>query len=167
MAIYVTTPRAAQPLSASGAKKDEPSQSDAAAQPVLATQTMAPQQAELFTSAHRRKLPDERKAITHKFWINGHEGYITVGVYDDGTPGEVFIKMAKEGSTLSGVMDGFALTLSIGLQYGVPLRALVDKLMNTRFSLPASLTPRIFAWPHPFSITSRAGWAANLFPRTI
>jgi ribonucleoside-diphosphate reductase alpha chain len=139
VAIYRDNSKGSQPLSASGAKKEEPSQADAATQPVLATQTMAPQQAELFTSAHRRKLPDERKAITHKFWINGHEGYITVGMYDDGTPGEVFIKMAKEGSTLSGVMDGFALTLSIGLQYGVPLRALVDKLMNTRFE-PSGFT---------------------------
>ena len=139
VAIYRDNSKGSQPLSASGAKKDEPSQSDATAQPVLATQVMAPQQAELFSQAHRRKLPDERKAITHKFWINGHEGYITVGMYDDGTPGEVFIKMAKEGSTLSGVMDGFALTLSIGLQYGVPLRALVDKLMNTRFE-PSGFT---------------------------
>ena len=78
-------------------------------------------------------MPSERNSITHKFSIGGHEGYITVGMYEDGTPGEVFIKMAKEGSTLSGVMDGLALTLSIGLQYGVPLKALVDKLMNTRF----------------------------------
>ena len=81
----------------------------------------------------RRKLPSERQSITHKFSIGGHEGYITVGMYEDGTPGEIFIKMAKEGSTLSGFMDGFALSVSIGLQYGVPLKALVDKLINTRF----------------------------------
>jgi ribonucleoside-diphosphate reductase alpha chain len=139
VAIYRDNSKGSQPLSASGAKKDDSAQSDSTAQPVALTQVMAPQQAELFAQAHRRKLPDERKAITHKFWINGHEGYITVGMYDDGTPGEVFIKMAKEGSTLSGVMDGFALTLSIGLQYGVPLRALVDKLMNTRFE-PSGFT---------------------------
>jgi len=140
VAIYRDNSKGSQPLSASGAKKEEPSQSDSASQPaVAAQQMMTPQQAELFAQAHRRKLPDERKAITHKFWLNGHEGYITVGMYDDGTPGEVFIKMAKEGSTLSGVMDGFALTLSIGLQYGVPLRALVDKLMNTRFE-PSGFT---------------------------
>jgi ribonucleoside-diphosphate reductase alpha chain len=65
--------------------------------------------------------------------VGGHEGYITVGMYDDGKPGEIFIKMAKEGSTLSGIMDAFALSVSISLQYGVPLRALVDKFCNSRF----------------------------------
>jgi ribonucleoside-diphosphate reductase alpha chain len=137
VAIYRDNSKGSQPLSASGAKKEEPAQPVATSQPVA--QNLSPEQQELFAQAYRRKLPDERKAITHKFWINGHEGYITVGMYDDGTPGEVFIKMAKEGSTLSGVMDGFALTLSIGLQYGVPLRALVDKLMNTRFE-PSGFT---------------------------
>src|ERR1017187_9696678 len=131
VAIYRDNSQGSQPLSASGARKEELSQPVAAS--LSTPQTGSPQQQELFSQAHRRRLPDERKAITQKFWINNHEGYITVGMYDDGTPGEVFIKMAKEGSTLSGVMDGFALTLSIGLQYGVPLRALVDKLMNTRF----------------------------------
>jgi ribonucleoside-diphosphate reductase alpha chain len=134
VAIYRDNSKKSQPLSASGAKKDEAGKGAETAEAIV------PEQQELFSShAQRRKLPDERKAITHKFWINGHEGYITVGMYDDGTPGEVFIKMAKEGSTLSGVMDGFALTLSIGLQYGVPLRALVDKLMNTRFE-PSGFT---------------------------
>src|SRR6266478_1386708 len=99
----------------------------------------APEQRDLFARAQRRKLPDERKSITHKFSIGGHEGYIIVGMYDEGEPGEVFIKMAKEGSTLSGFMDGLALSISIGLQYGVPLKALVDKLMNTRFE-PSGFT---------------------------
>ncbi len=81
----------------------------------------------------RRKLPDERHAITHKFSIAGHDGYITVGEYDDGSPGEIFIVMAKEGSFVSGLMDAFATAVSIGLQYGVPLRVLVDKLSHTRF----------------------------------
>src|SRR4029077_18772899 len=75
----------------------------------------------------------------HKFSIGGHEGYITVGLYETGEPGEIFIKMAKEGSTLSGFMDGFALLVSIGLQYGVPLKTLVDKFINTRFE-PAGYT---------------------------
>src|SRR6266403_1449429 len=66
----------------------------------------APEQPDLFTRAQRRKLPDERKSITHKFAIGGHEGYIIVGMYEEGAPGELFIKMAKEGSTLSGFMDG-------------------------------------------------------------
>ena len=70
----------------------------------------------------RRKLPDERQAITHKFSINDHEGYITVGLYDDGQPGEIFLVMAKEGSTISGLMDAFATSISIALQYGVPLQ---------------------------------------------
>lgn len=93
----------------------------------------APEQRDLFARAQRCKLPDERKSITHRFSVGGHEGYIIVGMYEEGTPGEVFIKMAKEGSTLSGFMDGLALSISIGLQYGVPLKALVDKLTNTRF----------------------------------
>jgi ribonucleoside-diphosphate reductase alpha chain len=78
-------------------------------------------------------LDNERDSITHKFSIGGHEGYITVGKYADGAPGEIFIKMAKEGSTLSGIMDAFALSVSIALQYGVPPRALVDKFVNSRF----------------------------------
>src|SRR6266403_1251977 len=99
----------------------------------------APEQRDLFARAQRRKLPDERKSITHKFSVGGHEGYIIVGMYDEGAPGEVFIKMAKEGSTLSGFMDGLALSISIGLQYGVPLKAIVDKLTNTRFE-PSGFT---------------------------
>jgi ribonucleoside-diphosphate reductase alpha chain len=99
----------------------------------------APEQRELFPRAHRRKLPPERRSITHKFSIGGHEGYLTVGMYEDGEPGEIFIKMAKEGSTLSGIMDGFALAVSISLQYGVPLKALVDKFINSRFE-PAGFT---------------------------
>ncbi len=69
----------------------------------------------------------------HKYSVGGHEGYIIVGMYEEGTPGEIFIKMAKEGSTLSGFMDGVALSISIGLQHGVPLKVFVDKLANTRF----------------------------------
>lgn len=99
----------------------------------------AAEQRDLFARAQRRKLPDERKSITHKFSVGGHEGYIIVGMYAEGAPGEVFIKMAKEGSTLSGFMDGLALSISIGLQYGVPLKALVDKLTNTRFE-PSGFT---------------------------
>ncbi|HEX9146257.1 MAG TPA: vitamin B12-dependent ribonucleotide reductase, partial [Candidatus Binatia bacterium] len=75
----------------------------------------------------RRKLPDERRSITHKFDIAGHEGYITAGMYEDGQPGEIFITMSKEGSTISGLMDSFATAVSMALQYGVPLRVLVDK----------------------------------------
>jgi ribonucleoside-diphosphate reductase alpha chain len=81
----------------------------------------------------RRRLPDERQALTHKFSIQGHEGYITAGLYEDGSPGEIFLKMAKEGSTVSGLMDSFATVVSMSLQYGVPLKALVDKFAHTRF----------------------------------
>ena len=87
----------------------------------------------------RRKLPDERRSITHKFSIAGHEGYITVGMYEDGTPGEIFLTMSKEGSTISGLMDSFATAISLALQYGVPLQTLVDKFGHTRFE-PSGIT---------------------------
>jgi ribonucleoside-diphosphate reductase alpha chain len=94
--------------------------------------------------AERRPLPDERASITHKFSVSGHDGYITVGMYEDGTPGEIFLVMAKEGSTVSGLMDSFATSISLALQYGVPLRVLVDKFSHTRFE-PSGFTnnPRI------------------------
>jgi ribonucleoside-diphosphate reductase alpha chain len=87
----------------------------------------------------RRKLPDERRAITHKFDIAGHEGYITVGLYEDGMPGEIFLVMAKEGSTISGFADAFAQAISYALQYGVPLHDLVDKFSHVRFE-PSGMT---------------------------
>src|SRR5690606_12593770 len=87
----------------------------------------------------RRRLPDERQAITHKFSIAGHEGYLTVGLYEDGTPGEIFITMAKQGSVISGLIDCFATAISISLQYGVPLQALCDKFSHTRFE-PSGIT---------------------------
>src|SRR3989440_12080422 len=107
--------------------------------------------------AVRRKLPDERRAITHKFDIQGHEGYITVGIYEDGTPGEIFLVMSKEGSTISGLMDAFATSISLALQYGVPLEVLVKKFAHTRFEpsgftknpeipIAKSITDYIFRW---------------------
>ena len=116
------------------------------AAPVSATPTPA-----------RRKLPDERKSITHKFDIQGHEGYITVCMFDDETPGEIFVKMAKEGSTLSGMMDSFAIMVSLALQYGVPLEALVGKFSHVRFEpsgytsnpeipIAKSIVDYIFRW---------------------
>ena len=83
--------------------------------------------------AVRHRLPEERASITHKFSIAGHEGYITVGLYPTGQPGEIFIKMAKEGSTVSGLMDAFATSISLALQHGVPLRVLCEKFAHTRF----------------------------------
>jgi ribonucleoside-diphosphate reductase alpha chain len=87
----------------------------------------------------RRRLPDERASLTHKFDIGGHEGYITVGLYDDGQPGEIFLVMAKEGSTISGFADAFAQAISYALQYGVPLQVLVDKFSHARFE-PSGMT---------------------------
>ena len=105
----------------------------------------------------RRRLPDERHSLTHKFDVQGHEGYITVGLYEDGTPGEIFLTMAKEGSTISGLMDAFATQTSLALQYGVPLRVMVNKFSHMRFEpsgftknpeipIAKSLIDYIFRW---------------------
>ena len=119
IAIYRDNSKKIQPLSAAkGSKK--------AAEPGQATEVSG------FRPV-RRKLPLERRAITHKFSIGGHEGYITVGMYDDGQPGEIFLVMAKEGSAISGLMDSFATAISLALQYGVPLKVLIDKFSHTRF----------------------------------
>ncbi|MCM2268866.1 MAG: vitamin B12-dependent ribonucleotide reductase [Thermoanaerobaculia bacterium] len=150
VAIYRDNCKRSQPLSTTkeGGKAAEPA---SAAGPAVAA---APAPAE---RPIRRKLPDERRALTHKFSINGHEGYITVGLYDDGSPGEIFLTMAKEGSTISGLMDAFATSISLALQYGVPLRALVDKFSHMRYEpsgftknpeipIAKSITDYIFRW---------------------
>jgi ribonucleoside-diphosphate reductase alpha chain len=109
--------------------------------------------------AVRHRLPSERASITHKFSIAGHEGYITVGLYPNQQPGEIFIKMAKEGSTVSGLMDSFATSISIALQHGVPLKVLCEKFAHTRFEpsgwtgnpqigYAKSLMDYIFRWLH-------------------
>ncbi len=87
----------------------------------------------------RRRLPDERKSITHKFSVAGHDGYLTVGMYDDGSPGEIFVVMAKQGSVVSGLMDTVATSISLALQYGVPLKVLVAKFSHSRFE-PSGFT---------------------------
>jgi ribonucleoside-diphosphate reductase alpha chain len=87
----------------------------------------------LFPGATRKKLPSERNSITHRFSVHGHMGLVTVGMYRDGTPGEVLIKLDKEGSILAGVLDGFSILFSIALEYGVPLRAITDKLVGMKF----------------------------------
>jgi ribonucleoside-diphosphate reductase alpha chain len=114
-----------------GCKRTQPLNTTAAGADTLATQAQR--------TAVRRRLPDDRPAITHKLSIAGHEGYITVGMYEDGTPGEIFLVMAKEGSTISGLMDAFATSISLALQYGVPLKALIDKFSHMRFE-PAGYT---------------------------
>ncbi|MBZ5580716.1 MAG: vitamin B12-dependent ribonucleotide reductase [Acidobacteriia bacterium] len=121
VAIYRDNSKRAQPLSSSSGKTAK-----------SATPAPAAKEKVVFRPI-RRKLPDERRSITHKFSIGGHEGYITVGMYDDGAPGEIFITMAKEGSTISGLMDAFATAVSFNLQYGVPPKFLVDKFAHVRF----------------------------------
>jgi ribonucleoside-diphosphate reductase alpha chain len=136
IAIYRDGSKRSQPLS-TGKKKDEGS----AEQQALIKQ-LQEQLASATVEAgkpHRRRLPAERTAVTHKFDIAGHEGYITVGQFPDGQPGEIFLKMAKEGSTVSGLMDTFATTVSVALQYGVPLRDLVNKFAHVRFE-PSGFT---------------------------
>ena len=98
----------------------------------------------------RRRLPDERKALTHHFSVGGQEGYLTVGLYEDGVPGEIFLTMSKEGSTVSGLMDCFATAVSLALQYGVPLKVLVQKFSHTRFE------------PSGFSGNPEIGYAKSL-----
>jgi ribonucleoside-diphosphate reductase alpha chain len=138
VAIYRDNSKRSQPLSAAGKREEEKAAAPVPAPALVSAavapaEAAAPQQQDLFPGTRRHKLPAERNSITHKFSVGGHEGYITVGMYEDRQPGEIFIKMAKEGSTLSGIMDAFALSVSISLQYGVPLRALVDKFVNSRF----------------------------------
>jgi ribonucleoside-diphosphate reductase alpha chain len=127
VAIYRDGSKRVQPLSSGtskGAKENVKSTAVAVA-PVVTEK--------IVYRPVRRKLPDERNSITHKFSIGGHEGYFTVGLYEDGTPGELFVTMAKEGSTISGLMDSFATSVSYGLQYGVPLKFFVDKFAHVRF----------------------------------
>jgi ribonucleoside-diphosphate reductase alpha chain len=140
VAIYRDNSKRSQPLSAAGKKEEKKAEAPVATTQVAAVAAaIEPLQRELFGRRQREKMPVERASVTHKFSVGGHEGYITAGMYDDGRPGEIFIKMSKEGSTLSGIMDGLALTISLGLQYGVPLKVFVDKLLNTRFE-PSGIT---------------------------
>jgi ribonucleoside-diphosphate reductase alpha chain len=147
VAVYRDGCKRSQPLSTSRDEKKE----IAVPEPQVITK--------IVTEARpvRRKLPDERNAITHKFSIAGHEGYITVGMYEDGKPGEIFLVMAKEGSTISGLMDAFATSISMALQYGVPLETLVGKFSHVRFEpsgftknpqipMAKSITDYIFRW---------------------
>ena len=124
----------------------------------------------------RHRLPDERRSITHKFDIAGHEGYIIAGMYEDGQPGEIFITMSKEGSTISGLMDSFATAISIALQYGVPLKGLVDKFSHMRFEpsgftknpdipMAKSIMDYIFRWLASKFLDSEAQQEAGIVKR--
>ena len=141
LAIYRDGSKESQPLSTS-------TEGDKAASAAAAKAATAPR---------RERLPDTRRSVTHKFDISGHEGYITVGLYDDGRPGELFITMAKEGSTIGGLMDAFGTAVSMSLQYGVPLEVYVKKFSHTRFEpwgytknpdipVAKSLVDYIFRW---------------------
>ena len=123
VSIYRDGSKRTQPLNTSKDKLAKPGEAGEIVQP----------------EPRRRRLPDERQSITHKFDIAGHEGYITVGLYENGQPGELFLTMAKEGSTISGFADAFAQAVSYALQYGVPLQDLVDKFSHVRFE-PAGMT---------------------------
>ncbi len=135
IAIYRDNSKRSQPLSTGKKTGGEAIDTEAVAQ---LKKELAKAQKEAALP-HRRRLPAERAALTHRFDIAGHEGYITVGLYPDGQPGEIFLKMAKEGSTVSGLMDSFATTVSVALQYGVPLRDLVNKFAHVRFE-PSGFT---------------------------
>src|SRR5262249_41610323 len=130
IAVYRDGCKKSQPLSTGKAKAEKTEAAAAAAQVQAAAPAARP---------FRRRLPDERHSITHKFSIAGHEGYITVGMFEDGQPGEIFITMAKTGSVVSGLMDSFATAISMTMQYGVPLKVLCDKFSHTRFE-PSGIT---------------------------
>jgi ribonucleoside-diphosphate reductase alpha chain len=164
IAIYRDGSKRQQALTTSkesDAKKQNEKSTVAGAKPSVAS-TLTVATAPIANSAEdrklrRRRLPDERRAITHKFTIGSHQGFITVGLYDDGTPGEIFVTMSKEGSVISGLMDSFATSISIGLQYGVPLEVLVNKFVHMRFEpsgytsnpqirIAKSITDYMFRW---------------------
>ena len=126
VAVYRDGCKKSQPLSAAGTKTAE-SGVERAPSPAEEVDLNAP------PKAVRNKLQDERRSLTHKFNVGGHEGYITVGLYPSGDPGEIFITMAKEGSTVSGLMDSFSCAISLALQHGVPLKMLCEKFAHTRF----------------------------------
>ena len=128
VAVYRDGCKAAQPLSAAGTKT-----ASAGNQPAAAPVVVEEEDFNAPPRAVRHKLQEERASITHKFKVGDHEGYITVGLYPNGDPGELFITMAKEGSTVSGLMDSFALAVSIALQHGVPLKLFCEKFAHTRF----------------------------------
>jgi ribonucleoside-diphosphate reductase alpha chain len=128
VAVYRDGCKKSQPLSAAGTSTALSKKEDA--------RVAAPAQEENLNGpprAVRHKLQAERRSITHKFNVGGHEGYITVGLYPDDSVGEIFITMAKEGSTVSGLMDSFSCAVSIALQHGVPLKLLCEKFAHTRF----------------------------------
>jgi len=132
VAVYRDGCKRTQPLSTGGAKKGSEMREAGDSLDAASSGPTAPDLA-TGAKAYRRRLPDERSAIVHHFSVGGQEGYLTVGLYEDGIPGEIFIRMAKEGSTVSGLMDCFATAVSLAVQFGAPLRVLCEKFSHTRF----------------------------------
>jgi ribonucleoside-diphosphate reductase alpha chain len=130
VAVYRDGCKKSQPLSAAGTKTANSTKDDAR---IAAAVQVEEEDLNAPPRAVRHKLQEERASITHKFKVGDHEGYITVGMYPNGEPGELFVTMAKEGSTVSGLMDSFALAVSIALQHGVPLKLFCEKFAHTRF----------------------------------
>ena len=166
IAIYRDGCKRTQPLSTKLDSADKPIEQPMEPPTELGNFPSTPEELSAYAAQNgyvkRRRLPDERPSVTHKFSIAGHEGYITVGMYEDGAPGEIFITMSKEGSVVSGLMDTFATAISLCLQYGVPLEVLVDKFAHTRFE-PSGFTgnPRI---PMAKSVTDYIfRWLADRF----
>jgi ribonucleoside-diphosphate reductase alpha chain len=133
VAVYRDGCKQSQPLSAAGSKTANSTKDDAARNAALSHARIEEDNLDAPPRALRHKLKEERMSVTHKFNVGGHEGYIIVGLYPNGEPGEIFVKMAKEGSTVSGLMDSFALAVSISLQHGVPLKLFCEKFAHTRF----------------------------------
>src|SRR6266481_1177680 len=132
VAVYRDGCKQSQPLSAAGTKTSA-GNANSNVERALLPAAVEPDNLDAQSRAVRHKLKEERMSVTNKFNIGGQEGYIIVGLYPDGEPGEIFIKMAKEGSTVSGLMDSFALAVSISLQHGVPLKLFCEKFAHTRF----------------------------------
>ncbi|MGD0793181.1 MAG: vitamin B12-dependent ribonucleotide reductase [Terriglobales bacterium] len=156
VAVYRDGCKQSQPLSAAGTKTAQSGGVERAPSPAAVQED---DNLDAPPRAVRHRLKEERMSVTHKFNIGGHEGYVIVGLYPNGEPGEIFIKMAKEGSTVSGLMDSFSLTTSIALQHGVPLRLLCEKFAHTRFEpsgwsshpeigYAKSIVDYIFRWLH-------------------
>jgi ribonucleoside-diphosphate reductase alpha chain len=138
IAMYRDGSKLSQPLNSAGTKdKDADKEDESTKEAAEVVAELMP--AVASAGVTRRRLPDERQAITHKFSVGGHEGYITIGLFEDGAPGEMFISMAKQGSTLSGLMDAFATAISVSLQYHVPLEVFVNKFSHMRFE-PSGMT---------------------------
>ena len=157
VAVYRDGCKKSQPLSSAGSATALSKKEDAGARTAVASREE--ENPEGPPRAVRHRLPEERASITHKFNVGGHEGYITVGLYPDQSPGEIFITMAKEGSTVSGLMDSFACAISIALQHGVPLKLVCEKFAHTRFEpsgwtnnpdigFAKSIMDYIFRWLH-------------------